>query len=183
MSFRMTYLEFAKIWNSAACVADVAAQTGQSKAAASTLAHRMRSDGWKMKKFPYQYEKSLIDRFWSFVTKGDGCWVWSGSKNPKGYGQIQKGRRGAGMRPLLSHRVSWEIHFGSIPNGMKVLHHCDNPSCVRPDHLFLGTDADNTADMIKKERGSWQKNAPGTFKKESRELIGLKTAERVLVDL
>jgi hypothetical protein len=62
-------------------------------------------------------------------------------------------------QPRLAHRMSWEMHFGPIPEGMLVLHHCDVRRCVRPDHLFLGTARDNTRDMIAKGRGFWQRAA------------------------
>ena len=86
-------------------------------------------------------------RFWPRVLKTDGCWIWQGYKDPNGYGQI--GRR---AKLILVHRLSWELTYGSIPNGLWVLHSCDNPSCVRPDHLFLGTNADNVRDMVAKGR-------------------------------
>jgi hypothetical protein len=93
---------------------------------------------------------SLEERFWAKVRKSEGCWEWVGSKIPKGYGNI-----GISYRPpksALAHRVSWEIHFGPIPGGMFVCHHCDNPGCVRPDHLFLGTNLDNIRDSESKGR-------------------------------
>lgn len=90
---------------------------------------------------------TLLTRFWAKVRKGEGCWAWTGCRNRKGYGRIATW---AGAQ--LAHRVSWTIHFAAIPSGMLVLHRCDNPACVRPDHLFLGTAQDNTDDMMAKER-------------------------------
>lgn len=93
------------------------------------------------------------------LPQSDGCWIWVGSRNVKGYGQIQLGRRG--LRPVLAHRASWEIHFGPIPDGQFVMHKCDNPPCVRPDHLRLGSAAENTRDMIAKGR-AWFLNGSAT---------------------
>ncbi len=96
------------------------------------------------------------ERFWKHVHKTDSCWLWTASVNDKGYGQLFVG---VGKSPLRAHRVSWELHRGLIPIGLLVLHHCDNPPCVRPDHLFLGTYKDSTQDMISKGRqrgAAWQ---------------------------
>lgn len=79
-------------------------------------------------------------RFWSRVIKSDGCWGWVGYTDKRGYAQFHKD--GAKTR---AHRVSWEIHNGPIPPGLCVCHHCDNPTCTKPDHLFLGTTADKLA--------------------------------------
>lgn len=86
-------------------------------------------------------------RFWRKVLVTDECWTWLARVNDRGYGQI---RNGASM--WLAHRVSWVLHFGPIPGDLHVLHHCDNPPCVRPDHLWTGTDADNCADKVRKGR-------------------------------
>jgi DNA-binding CsgD family transcriptional regulator len=85
-------------------------------------------------------------RFWPKVRKGDGCWIWLGANNGK-YGHILTYKV-----MEYSHRVSWEIHYGPIQAGMNVLHRCDNPLCVRPDHLFLGTQSDNIKDCVAKGR-------------------------------
>jgi len=90
----------------------------------------------------------LKARFWAKVKISGGCWEWQANRNPFGYGQI----RIEGI-PRNSHRVSWELAHGPIPPKMRVLHKCDNPPCVRPDHLFLGTQADNMRDMVAKGRG------------------------------
>lgn len=88
-----------------------------------------------------------IKRFWSNVKKTRGCWWWVGAKFSNGYGRFWASKE------YLAHRASWLLINGSVPKGLHVLHHCDNPSCVRPEHLFLGTQKDNMIDMRIKGRG------------------------------
>lgn len=91
--------------------------------------------------------RSVEERFWSFVAKSDGCWTWTGT-TMRGYGQFKT------TRLEQAHRVSWRMHFGPIPAGRSVCHSCDNPPCVRPDHLWLGTHAQNMRDMALKGRAA-----------------------------
>lgn len=92
-----------------------------------------------------------LDRFWSKVNKScqNGCWEWTAS-TVQGYGQFGAG--GRGVRNVRAHRFSWQLSNGPIPPGMDICHRCDNPPCVNPDHLFVGTRRDNIQDMIAKSR-------------------------------
>lgn len=91
------------------------------------------------------------ERFEANYERGsDGeCWEWLGGKDRHGYGQFRTEKK---QHKTMAHRFSYEIHIGPIPDGMKVCHSCDNPSCVNPDHLWVGTQADNVRDMIAKGR-------------------------------
>lgn len=94
---------------------------------------------------------SIEKQYWSKVLKTDGCWSWVGAKHRHGYGQIRVNKK-----LLAAHRVSWLLHYGQIPDGMCVLHKCDNPECTNPEHLFIGTMKDNSRDMMAKGRGRGQ---------------------------
>jgi hypothetical protein len=90
--------------------------------------------------------------FWSQVEKTDSCWLWKGTigkSSGHNYGlcNLDNTRQ-------LTHRISWQLHFGNIPIGLFVCHKCDNPICINPEHLFLGTNYDNVRDMIAKKRNS-----------------------------
>lgn len=90
-------------------------------------------------------------RFWAKVKKGEGCWLWTASLRNKGYGAFAY-RLNRRVIQDRAHRFSWLLAFGPVPDGLFVLHRCDTPACVRPDHLFLGTNADNVRDMMAKGR-------------------------------
>jgi hypothetical protein len=97
------------------------------------------------------FSKTILKRFWSKVKKADECWGWNACIDKYGYGQMTKGSPGPGNK-TTAHRISWMIHYGQIPENLGVLHSCDNRSCTRPDHLFLGTSAQNSKDMVNKGR-------------------------------
>ncbi len=98
-------------------------------------------------------------RFWEKVRKTDTCWLWQASTNQGGYGTFR-----ANGASRLAHRLSWEEHYGAIPPATMVLHRCDNPPCVNPKHLFLGTQLDNMRDMANKGRSrSWDQLGTNHF--------------------
>ena len=88
------------------------------------------------------------------INKTTGCWEWQGSKR-NGYGRMTIGSRTDGTRKSVStHRLSYELHYGEIPQGMEICHKCDNPCCINPDHLFVGTRQDNIDDRERKGRNN-----------------------------
>ena len=88
-------------------------------------------------------------RIWTKIKKSKKCWVWIGAKNEHGYGQVKLDGKMRG-----AHRVMFSLWNGEIPLGKNVLHRCDNPPCVKPSHLFIGTHTDNMRDMFAKGRGN-----------------------------
>jgi HNH endonuclease len=108
-----------------------------------------------------------------------GCWLWMGGLNGNGYGRFR-------VNGVLeyAHRRSWKIHKGSIPHGMNVLHRCDNPPCINPDHLFLGTQSDNVRDTETKGRGNHprgsQVHTAILTEKQVREILASKLGPRAL---
>ena len=90
---------------------------------------------------------SMEDRFFQKVRKTDSCWLWTGALNSRGYGAF-----GVNGKSVSAHRYSYETYVGPIPEGMVVCHSCDIRNCVNPQHLWVGSTADNNKDMFQKER-------------------------------
>jgi hypothetical protein len=116
--------------------------------AAAFTGRRLNPDSIAKRTATMKERNPLVERLLSRVTRtGSGCWEWQGSRTRWGYGRI-----GIDQTVYLTHRVSWEIHHGPIPSGSWILHHCDNPRCVNPEHLFLGDHTANMRDMAAKGR-------------------------------
>lgn len=98
-----------------------------------------------------QYTKSVLPetRFWKLVDKSNYCWLWKGTKSRKGYGRFVLSVNGHKQNFVAAHRYSYILEHGSIPNGLMICHKCNNPACVRPDHLYAGTNSDNMQDSIR----------------------------------
>jgi len=131
-------------------------------------------------------ELTLRERFWQKVEKRgpDECWEWLAYKSPRGYGYF-----GISGKTEKAHRVCFSLSYGSIPEGIYVLHHCDNPGCVNPSHLFLGTHADNMADMKNKGRHHYCKGEAHPESKLTngkvmwiREMLNMGIYQRVIGD-
>lgn len=120
------------------------------------------------------HEPTLAERLWPRVRVVDsGCWEWTGSRDNTGYGTLGIG----GGRFSRAHRVAWLLSHLILPQGAMVCHHCDNPPCCNPDHLFLGSTFDNSRDMVAKGR------ARGRFRSTSTVAERLERLERLEEEL
>ena len=121
-------------------------------------------------------QRPLSERFWEKVAIGepDECWEWEAYRQENGYGTIKKNRKDIG-----AHRVSWELENGrEVPDGMVVMHSCDNPSCVNPAHLSVGTQADNLADCKAKGRANTYTKFSADQVERVRQLANMKWTQR-----
>lgn len=109
---------------------------------------RMAEVGEKIRARHLSRIGTLEERFWKLVDKSGECWLWTGSKDEGGYG-ISIGKNPPERR---AHRMAWYLTYGTIEDGLCICHHCDNPPCCRPDHLFKGTHGDNQRDAWAKGR-------------------------------
>lgn len=143
--------EFVKIWNDSADIKEVSEKTGFLVEYLYKKSKALRKEGFDLQIFSDRRRpkspNQILEDFWSRVEKGErgnDCWKWMGNKTKKrNYGLF---------RQTYAHRFSWVLHFGEIPEGLHVLHDCDNPPCTNPFHLFLGTNLDNILDMKSKGR-------------------------------
>lgn len=127
------------------------------------------------------FDQLTIERFWAKVRKTDTCWLWTASTRSKGYGAFCYRRHGKYVQGR-AHIFSYELHKEEVPAGLFVLHACDNPACVNPDHLFLGTNQDNVNDMVRKGRhvaGGTHCGVNGAWKRGERHHASKLTPETV----
>jgi len=121
--------------------------------------------------------KTALQRFKSKVNTSGSCHTWTGSVDDSGYGTFR-----FNGKTHKAHRVAWRIYFGPIPDGLCVCHSCDNPPCVNPDHLWLGTNTDNIHDKERKGRGNQPSGAKSTMHRYPGLVRGIRNPNAMLND-
>lgn len=124
--------------------------------------------------------RPVAERFWEKVDQSGECWVWTAARYPGGYGLFVAKK---GESPEGAHRVAYRLVHGRIPPGKQILHRCDNRLCVRPDHLFAGTQSDNMADMHAKKRWKRRKQRDQRGEKNPNAILSDAQVEQMLADL
>ncbi len=161
--------------------------TGKAKRELVTPSSLLSEETWKTfhLECPVIPRKSIPDRFLNMVDKTDGCWNWTGHTNKKGYGLFHY-KDSAN----LSHRVSYNLFVGEIPKDKMVLHHCDNPTCVNPEHLYVGTALDNSNDMVNRGRANYVRGEESGMSKLTdgdvyviRDLVSIGTKTKAIAQL
>jgi hypothetical protein len=133
-------------------------------------------------KLPRAPRTTLADQLARFIDKTGDCWLWTGGKNKGGYGVIFDTKQ---RKTRIASRVIWESTNGLIPDGLFVLHRCDNPPCVNPEHLFLGTPHDNNQDMMRKGRcatfgdANWRRQNPPKGERNGRAKLTREIVEEI----
>ena len=172
-----------KFWN---CVCEcgtkrvVYGETLRSGSSKSCGCLKAEKSSVAMKAIRLRQSGSLQDRFFSrFVKLANGCWQWRSHTDKDGYGILP-----GAHRSIRAHRLSYEIHKGAIPEGMIVCHRCDNPGCVNPDHLLVGTQKDNAQDALRKGRHYvGEKNGRSKLTEENvKEILTSELNDRQLAD-
>lgn len=125
---------------------------------------------------PETHAERTTRKFWASVRKTNGCWIWTRTTCHFGYGSFYPFKQSH----VRAHRYAYELAHGPIPDGLWVLHKCDNPPCVRPDHLYLGNAADNASDRVNRGRGTSGSQCWPKHRKRGEELPASKVTEDIV---